>query len=176
MQVSLLLMLSLDEELAQYFYSLWDVLERSPLFWAADVITPFLTTTLTTTTVIITMMLELSAPHVSYVFGTNWTAIKVRLVLATMYYGVSAYYTHCLCLFSLACGSSKYDHTLVQYPAMFPSHPSNNSTCLLYFLCWCDPEVLIKQFYVWFHIFCLVHGLHGVWCSFWEADTCRVGL
>ena len=70
MQVSPLLRLPLDKGLAQYFYVLWDVMEQSPLFWTAVRVTTSLTT-LTTTSVIITMMLELSVPHVSYVFGTN---------------------------------------------------------------------------------------------------------
>ena len=85
------MVLPLDEELAQYFYTLWDVLEQSPLFWIAVIMgltTTTLTTwttltTLTTTasiTTVLTMMLELSVPHVSYVFGINLkilTAITV---------------------------------------------------------------------------------------------------
>ena len=61
-----------------------------------------LTTTTTTTTVIIIMMLELFAPHVSYVFGTNMniltcSAITVGLVLATMDTRIMLLYnyTHC---------------------------------------------------------------------------------
>ena len=88
------MLLPLDEELAQYFYTLWDVLEESPLFWIA-VIVGLTTTTLTTmtttasiATVLIIMMLELYAPQVSYVFGINLkilTAITVGvLVLATI--------------------------------------------------------------------------------------------
>ena len=71
------MVLPLDEELAQYFYTLWDVQEQSPLFWIA-VIVGLTTTTLTTVTttasitiVLIIMMLELYAPQVSYVFGIN---------------------------------------------------------------------------------------------------------
>ena len=92
------MLLPLDEELAQYFYTLWDVLEQSPLFWIAVIMRLTTTTlstlntltTLTTTPSIATvliMMLELYAPQVSYVFAINMkilTAITVGLVLATI--------------------------------------------------------------------------------------------
>ena len=34
-----------------------------------------------------------------------------------------------------------------------------------------DPEALFKQlsvkeYHVWLHKYCLVHGLYGIWCSF----------
>ena len=80
------MLLPLDEELAQYFYTLWDVLEESPLFWIA-VIVGLMTTTLTTmtttvsiATVLIIMMLELSAPHVSNVFGINMKILTSELL------------------------------------------------------------------------------------------------
>ena len=113
MQVSLLLMLPLDEGLAQCFYILWDVLEQSPLFWTAVIswlTTTMTTTTTTNTTVHIIMMLELSAPHVSYVKYKDshfryysWTGVS--------YYGhsdnagVPAYYTIILTaeLYILSC-------------------------------------------------------------------------
>ena len=103
-------MLPLDEELAQYLYILWDVQEQSPLFWTAVLMTTTMnsvTTTASITTILIIVILELSAPHVSNVFGC--LAPIQRFSLLNCYHswtGVRCYghcdntevftiYTHC---------------------------------------------------------------------------------
>ena len=40
-------------------------------------------------------------------------------------------------------------------------------------LLWKKGALRCKWYHFWFHVSCLVHGLHGVWCSFqgWDVGT-----
>ena len=40
-------------------------------------------------------------------------------------------------------------------------------------LLWKKVALRYKWYHFWFHVSCLVHGLHGVWCSFqgWDSGT-----
>ena len=40
-------------------------------------------------------------------------------------------------------------------------------------LLWKKVTLRYKWYHFWFHVSCLVHGLHGVWCSFqgWDSGT-----
>ena len=45
-----------------------------------------------------------------------------------------------------------------------------HTPCFLMVLLWNKVALRCKWYHFWFHVSCLVHGLHGVWCSFQGWD------
>ena len=71
-------------------------------------------------------------------------------------------------LANMSVGSSQFDLNLKTRSLQW-----RHTSCCFMIILWNKVALRCKWYHFWFHVSCLVHGLHGGWCSFqgWDVDT-----